>query len=585
MSQPASRTWIRDLVTPLVGTLREVAIFSLGINILALAVPVFILQVYDRVVFHAGMSTLQGLVAGMTLALVFDFIVRQARARLLQTLALRIDVDLGRRLFESLTRLPLRTLEQTGAAEWSQCFRDIDTVRAAVSGSPALLLCEFPFMVLAASLIFIIAAPVAWVLVLVAPLMVLLAWGSGASMFGAGSRERTSIQGRDTILGELIVARTAIKALACAPSVAERWDRAHGTAIADATLRGGRSDTFANLSATVTVATTVLLTAAGALAILDQRMTIGALVAVNMLSGRLLGPLSQLIGGWRSLIAVRFALRRLSAMFARADTALPHRGVAMTRPHGDIELQDVTFAFDGAAPALQGVSLRFPARGLHAINGANGSGKSTLLRLICGLYRPASGRVTIAGADIAQFGDDELAQWIAFMPQGAALLAGSIRDNIALRQRDASDAAIGRAAARAGLDTLVAGMPQGYACEVGESGRRLSAGQRQAVALARVLLGDPAILLLDEPSAHLDADTTERLAASLQALAQSRPVLVVTHSPVLLAVADTITRLEGGTVAFAGPSGNILPLLIGEPGRRAPRPAPGPFPRTAARGR
>ncbi|MBL8658284.1 MAG: ATP-binding cassette domain-containing protein [Rhodospirillales bacterium] len=572
MAEAASRTWRHDLVAPLIGAFRDVAAFSLGINVLALAVPVFILQVYDRVVFHAGMSTLQGLVAGMTLALVFDFILRQARARILQTLAVRVDVALGRHLFAALTELPLRTLERTGTAEWSTCFRDIDTVRAAVSGSAGLLVCEFPFMVLAAILIFVIAAPIAWILLLVVPLMALLAWGAGAAMVSAGRRERASIRGRDALLAELIAERTTIKQLACAPGVGERWQAAHADAIVDATLRGGRSDTFSNLSTTVTLSTTVLLTTAGALAILDQSLSIGALVAVNMLSGRLLGPLSQLIGGWRSLIAVRLSLQRLGAILDRVDRAPPRGRVAMTRPGGAIALEDVAFAFNEGEPAaVAGISLRFPALGVHAITGANGSGKSTLLRLIRGLYRPIGGRVTIDGADISQFADAELAQWIAYLPQGDGLLAGSIRDNIALRAPEADDEAIVSAAARAGLDRIVAAMPGGYATEVGEAGRRLSAGQRQRIVLARALLGDPAIVLLDEPSAHLDGRASEQLGASLQSLAKSRPVLVVTHNPLLLAAADTITRLDAGTVALAGPSADILPILMSAPDR-GPRP-------------
>ncbi len=570
----ASRTWRHDLAAPLVGAFREVAVFSLGINVLALAVPVFILQVYDRVVFHAGMSTLQGLVAGMTLALVFDFILRQARARILQTMALRVDVALGQQLFAAMTQLPLRTLERVSAAEWSTCFRDIDIVRAAASGSAALLVCEFPFMVLAAILIFVIAAPIAWILLLVVPLMALLAWCSGAVMISAGLRERASIRSRDALLAELIATRTTIKQLAGAPGVSERWQAVHADAIADATLRGGRSDTFSNLSATVTMSTTVLLTTAGALAILDQSLSIGALVAVNMLSGRLLGPLSQLIGGWRSLISVRLSLQRLGAILTLVDRAPPRSSVAMTRPCGEIALENVVFAFnDGGPAAIAGISVRFAARGLHAITGANGSGKSTLLRLIRGLYRPTGGRVTIAGADISQFSDDELAQWIAYLPQGDGLMAGSIRDNIALREPGTGDEAVISAAARAGLDRVVADMPGGYASDVGEAGRRLSAGQRQRVALARTLLGDPAIVLLDEPSAHLDAGATEQIGANLRALAQTRPVVVVTHSPLLLAAADTITRLEAGAVAMAGPGGDILPILMTPPGRGAQRPA------------
>jgi ATP-binding cassette subfamily C protein LapB len=575
MAQAASRRWLRDLFVPLVGPLREVAVFSLAINVLALAVPIFVLQVYDRVVFHAGMSTLQGLVAGMALALVFDFVLRQARARILQTVALRVDVALGRRLFETLTGLPLRQLERIGAAEWATCFRDIDVVRNALSGSSALLLCEAPFVVVAATLIFVLASPIAWILLLVVPLMALLAWRSATVMLASGRKERASLRGRDALLGELIAARTTIKALACTPIVRDRWEAAHADAVAAAAVRGGRSDAYANLGTTLILTTTVALSAAGALAILDQRMTIGALVATNMLSGRLLGPLNQLVGGWRSFVTVRLSLQRLGAMFARAEPAAALRGVAMARPEGEIAIEDVSFTYlDGARASIDHVTLRLPARGLHAVTGANGSGKSTLLKLICGLYRPTGGRVMIAGADAAQYGDGELSLWIGYLPQDSALLAGSIRDNIAMRRPASDDREIVAAARLADLDRAVAEMADGYASEVGEAGRRLSAGQRQRVALARALLGDPAILLLDEPSTALDGEASGRLGETLRTLARTRPVVIVTHSLTLLAMADSITHLHAGAVVRSGPGGEVLPTLLAPVVRDGPRPAP-----------
>ncbi|HRK95430.1 MAG TPA: ABC transporter transmembrane domain-containing protein, partial [Rhodospirillales bacterium] len=177
---PPSRRWLRDLLTPLLGGFTEVAAFSFAVNLLGLAVPVFVLQVYDRVVAHAGMSTLYGLLAGMALALGFDFALRLARGRILQTIALRLDVAVARRLFAALAHLPLRHLERTGAQSWAIAFRDVDTVRNALSGSTALLVCEAPFVVLSFALVFIIAAPVAELLAGAALLTALIAWRSNA---------------------------------------------------------------------------------------------------------------------------------------------------------------------------------------------------------------------------------------------------------------------------------------------------------------------------------------------------------------------------------------------------------------------
>jgi ABC-type bacteriocin/lantibiotic exporter with double-glycine peptidase domain len=244
----------------------------------------------------------------------------------------------------------------------------------------------------------------------------------------------------------------------------------------------------------------------------------------------------------------------------------------MARPTGAITLDELGFAFaPGAAPALAGVSLRIPPRGLHALIGANGSGKTTLLKLIRGLYRPVEGRILIDDADIAQFADDELGRWIGYLPQDDALFAGTIRDNIALAHPDAGDDEIMAAARLAILDDEVAAMADGYATEVGEGGRRLSAGQRQRVGLARALLGDPAIVLLDEPSSHLDEETTVRLRESLRTLARTRPVIVATHSRLLLAAADSVTRLGGGTIVASASAGETVAGVPTTPRRqRAP---------------
>ncbi len=264
-------------------------------------------------------------------------------------------------------------------------------------------------------------------------------------------------------------------------------------------------------------------------------------------------------------------------MFAQVK-APGARNVAMPRPLGAIRLDEVTFAFaTGAPPAVDHLSLRIPPRGLHAVVGANGSGKTTLLKLIRGLYRPETGRVLIDDADIAQFADEDLGRWIGYLPQDDALFAGTIRDNIAMARPEASDAEIVAAARLAVLHDEVAGMAQGYATDVGESGRRLSAGQRQRVGLARALIADPAIVLLDEPSSHLDEEATVRLRESLRLLARARPVVVATHSRLLLAAADSITRLSAGAAVGSGPAGEVLANLAAvAPPRYANPPAGAP---------
>ncbi|NQU70872.1 MAG: peptidase domain-containing ABC transporter, partial [Rhodospirillales bacterium] len=288
--------WLRPMLRPLRPRIRELVIFSLVINMLALATPVFVLQVYDRVVFKAGLSTLQGLAVGMVLVIAFDFIMRQARARLMQRVALRIDVDLGRQLFEKLSNLPLRVLESRPTAYWQSLFRDAEQVRNVLGGPTAVLVVDLPFVVLFIGLIYLIAQPVVWVLMVALIAFVVLALVSSWSIQSATRNERQAGLGRDAMVAEMIAGRTTSKALALGDTLRPKWEKAHADTIERSVLRGVKIDGFGNIGSSLSLMTTVGMTVVGALAILDLHMTIGALIAANMLSGRIIAPLNQLVG-------------------------------------------------------------------------------------------------------------------------------------------------------------------------------------------------------------------------------------------------------------------------------------------------
>ena len=579
MSKPSPRAWLREVLQPLKPAFREVLVMALFVNILALAVPVFVLQVYDRVVFHAGLSTLQGLVIGMAAVLVFDYVLRQARARVMQTVALRIDVVVGRRLFDKLMSLPLQVLESRPAAYWQALFRDVDVVRNTVSGASALLIADLPFAVLFLGLTFVIAAPIAWVLLVILPLFLFVAWRSGNTMATANRAERESALARDGLIAEMIAGRTTIKALALDRAMRPYWEERHADNIERAAVRGAKADGYANLGTTLTMLTTVALTTVGAVAIINQQLTIGALIATNMLSGRLLGPFNQLVGTWRTYAGFRQAIERLGHVFNMASERQTGE-IELQRPRGEITLEDVAFSYaESAKPVVDTVSVTFPAGGVHALIGRNGSGKSTLLKLAQGLYPPSKGRVLLDGADVAQFTRTELARWIGYVPQECVLFAGTLRDNIGHRKPEATDEEIIAAATTAGVHEFIIDLPDGYASEIGEAGQRLSAGQRQRIAIARALVGDPPVLLLDEPSSNLDRQAEQELRNTLAAIGKDRTVVVVTHSSILLSVCKDLVALDRGRIALAGPADEILPRLWGgarvapHGGQTAERPA------------
>ncbi|WP_142847467.1 peptidase domain-containing ABC transporter [Telmatospirillum sp. J64-1] len=566
--------WLAPILQPLRPTFREAALLSLFVNLVALAVPVFVLQVYDRVVFHAGMTTLQGLVIGMTALLVFDFILRQARSRLMQRVALRIDVQVGERLFAKLMALPLRSLEGRPASFWQMLFRDVDTVRNTLSGPTAVLALDLPFAFLFLAIIFLIAPPLAWVFVAMAVAFTLLAWYSGRVLHNEGLREQQGQAKRDALVAEIVAGRGTVKALALDRALRPLWEDRQAATINTSIQRGGLSDGFINLSAVLALVSTVLLTTVGAVFIVEQQLTIGALVASNMLAARLIAPMGQLVGGWRAVNAFRQSLQRLGRVFAEAEDRTEST-LAHERPKGEVALENLSFAYDpDAKPVFSGITCRIPL-GITAIVGRNGSGKTTLLKLLQGLYRPTEGRVLLDGADIAQFSRSELASWIGYVPQDCVLFDGTIRDNMVAAMPEASDEDVLRAARMAGVHHYIANLPDGYGTAIGEAGARLSGGQRQRLAIARALIGQPPVLLLDEPSSSLDHQAEEELRDTLVTLAKERAVLVVSHSPVLLPACQHVMVLDGGKLAAFGPAAQILPRLMGT---RRPVPANGAQP-------
>ena len=268
----------------------------------------------------------------------------------------------------------------------------------------------------------------------------------------------------------------------------------------------------------VSVIATVAITGVGALAILDQQLTIGALIATNMLAARIIMPFHQLVGTWRSVAMCRQAVGRLNDLFAlpseRAESA-----IAFDRPAGAVSFDGVTFRYmPGDEPVIDDIRLTLEARGLYAVMGVNGSGKTTLLKLAMGLYAPDAGRVLIDGADIAQFSRRDLTKWIGYVPQEIRLFSGSIRDNIAAAAPDAPDEDVMRAARLAGVHDFIAALADGYGADVGDGGASLPGGIRQKIGIARAVLGRPPVLLMDEPSSNLDRDSEVALADTLRNL-------------------------------------------------------------------
>ena len=575
MAEPQpDKSWLKPFLTPLRPIFYEMLAMSVFINLIALVVPIFSMQVFDRVIGKSGLSTLWGLVIGVALVLIFDYVMKTSRSRIMQRVALRIDVEVGRKLFDKITSLPLNVLESKSSGYWQALFRDVDLIRSTVSGPPAVLLADLPFTIIFFVVMYVIAKPLVPVLIVIWTLYVVIAWRSSAVMSGANRGERKSTETRDLLVSEMINGRTTIKALGLERSMRPIWIEAHADNIEKSSYRGNKTDTYSNMGAALSVIATVGLTTVGALAIINQELTMGAMVATNMLSGRLLGPLNQLVGTWRTYANFWQAVGRLGTVFGYESDRMTTQ-IQMDRPKGEIVIEDVVYSYGEKGPnVVDGVKVGIRPGGLTAIVGRNGCGKTTLIKMIQGLYKPTSGRVLLDGADIAQFSRAQLVSWIGYVPQETVLFAGTIRDNIAYGQPGASDEQLIKAAEAAGVHRFIIDLPDGYGTEIGEAGQRLSGGQRQRIAIARALVSNPPVLLMDEPSGHLDRQAEEELRTTLKELAKEHTVILVTHSPMLLQGCDNLIALDRGKIALAGPAKDILPRLFGG-GQRPATPAAG----------
>jgi len=541
--------------------LTELLSVSFFINLLALATPLFVLQVYDRVVFKASLTTLQGLLIGMAIVVLFDFVLKITRVRFFQSIAARNDMVLADKIYQRLFNLPLREMESKEQWQWQTLFQDAQLVRNALSGAPASLLIDLPFSVLFLLVIMIIAAPLWWIFIVAMALFVLLALIAQMVIRHRASREHQQTSEKERFLADLLKHRESVNLLALQDYWQEKWQNKQENAIEASMYRGRAVDFFRTLSQSLMIVFTVTVTSFGALAILEQEMTIGTLIAANMLGSRLIQPFIQLVEQWRIFIQFKQALKRLNTFIN-----LPQNKVDSITDiplgAGKISLSQLRFNYNEKEnPAIDGLDGNIGPGGLHLLMGKNGSGKTSLLKLIAGLYPPAAGEVQLDDADLRQFTAKQLQQRIAYLPQRIEMFQSSIFENLQVGCIDCSEEQIMAMADKTGLHEQVISLPNGYDTMISDDNRGLSGGLIQRIALTRTLLGNPQIILLDEPNNNLDRQGELSLLNFLKSLATTHTIVVASHSQNLLANADSIVLLESGKVAIAGPAQAVLKHL------------------------
>lgn len=565
----AASSWRGGLARRLRPVLWQVGLASVVINLLALATPLFMMTVYNKVISHGSLRTLDALAVGMVGLFGFELALRALRGHLAAHTGARMEAALGSDVVHHLVRLPYRAFEAMPAGQMLERLRQLDQLRQFLTGSLPLLAVDLAFVGLFVGSLFVLTPPLALVTVLVMPLFVLLsalAQRRQSSLLKAGSRANA---GKASALTETVTNALTVKALGLEGEMERRFEARLVESAWNGFRTGSAGQLVGSLGQGLQQVTALLLVYLGARMIIAGELSVGALVAATILSARALAPMRQLFTAWTQLQQAREAFGRLDGLMGEPVEAAPAGGGVSGEAaalRGGIRLEEVSFRYaEGRPAALAGVDLAVPPGTILGVVGAPGSGKSTLVRLVLGLERPSEGRVLLDDLDLRSLAPAAYRGQIGVVPQEVQLFAGTIADNIGLGAPDRSPARIVAAARFAGAHDFVQRLPEAYETVLGERGAGLSLGQRQLVAIARALVRNPRILVLDEATSALDATAEAHLLANLRrgaaAAGGGRTVVLVTHRPAVLEICDRVVVLEQGRVARVGAPGEVTAAL------------------------
>jgi ATP-binding cassette subfamily C protein LapB len=559
---PAAAHWLRDTLLPLWPLYSEVMLASLMINLFALCMPLFSMNVYDRVVPNQAMATLWALAAGMGAVTLFDFGMRMLRSYFIDLAGRRIDLQLSSQVFQRVLDLRMAARPASTGA-FASNLQEFENVRDFATSATMVALVDLPFVALFIAAMFWVGGGVAWVPVLAIPLIV----GVGLLLQLPLARlvEETSRLGaqRQATLVESLVGLEAVKATGARGMLQRRWEGLIGEMARLGLNARLLSACVVNFSQLVQQVAYLLVIVLGVLAIAEDRMTLGGLIACTILAGRALAPWSQIASLLTRYHQARNALHVTAGVMKLPVEHEPGQRFLERGPlAGEIEFRNVRFRYPGQqAEALCGLSFRIAAGERVAIIGRIGSGKTTVEKLVMSMYAPDAGTVLVDGTDVRQLDPALLRRQIGHVPQDVMLFYGSIRDNIVLGESGVDDEAMLRAAAIGGVADFVAAAAEGYDMPVGERGCCLSGGQRQAIAIARAELLAPPILLLDEPSSAMDARSEQLFKERLAAQMAGRTLVLVSHRGSLLSLVERVLVLDQGRLVADGPRDAVLAAL------------------------
>lgn len=555
-----SGRWFWDVARQYRRSYSTVILASVVINVIALASPLFFMNIYDRVIPNKAMETLWVFVAGLTIAMAFDLMLKIARGQIIDRIGRKVDIQVACNIIEKIlnTRLVDRPAS-TGAL--ANRIQEYELIREFFSSSTLMLFVDMSFFLLFSLIIFLLAGWIVFVPLTALALVIGLGLLMQNELAAVVRKAQDESALRHSVLVESISGIETIKSIRAEGHVLRRWEK-YAKAAAESSERAKYISSLSlNVTGFIQQIVSIAVVICGVYRFSDGSMSMGAIIAAVMLSNKLVAPLSQIAMMFSRLHYVKLAFKHFDEIMSKSDERLSRGGFVNRRIEaGMIEFKNVEFSYPGAtSPIIRGFNVSIRPGERVGIIGKIGSGKTTMGRLLTGLYQPDKGEILLDGVDIRQYHPYEVRAAVALVVQDAELFIGSVRENIIMANPLATDEAILRAASLAGVDAFVSSNPQGFDMNVGERGARLSGGQRQCVALARVFLASPRVLFLDEPSSSMDLQTErqfiERLALGVR---RDQTLVIATHRQSMLNLVDRLLVIDNGQVVRDGPKEAIL---------------------------
>lgn len=558
----ARRHWFWGTLAQNIPVYRDVLLAAGLINIFALAMPLFIMNVYDRVVPNQAVETLWMLAVGLCLTLFFSFVLNLMRSYFLDLAGKRVDVELSARIMERVLGMHLEN-RPVSAGSFAANLRSFETVRDFITSATITALIDLPFAVLFLVVMAWIDMPMFIPVLVGICLVVGYAWLVQAKMHDLAETTFRAGAMRNANLVESLVGLETIKAVGAEGVMQRKWERS-------AVFLARVSNQLRLLAATTTNGATFIVRLAtlsiiliGVYRIGAAELSSGGMMACFLLSMRAMAPFGQVAGLMTQYHNASTALTSLNEIMSKTAERDGEAGF-VSRPvfQGEIDFKDVEFGYPGDnGEALRKVSFHIKPGEHVALLGRVGSGKSTLLRLMLGLYLPKGGAIRIDGVDLRQLDPTQLRRNVGYVPQDATLFFGSLKENILLAMPYLDDADLLAAAQVAGLTDMINTHPRGFDLMVGERGESLSGGQRQGVAIARAVVHNPPILLLDEPTGAMDHSSEETIKRNLGQFATAKTMVIVTHRTALLDLVDRIIVIDNGKIVADGPKERVVEAL------------------------